>query len=176
LVDRVMDNPRQVHEALGPQSYRAPSGRMAVLPPARPAGEGVYALARHGDHVHLAHVLEHPRRGGPVQRELWIEDQASFILNVRNPEFIERPEYPDYPPGLRALFQERKFLAADPPAFLDYEHTELLFIAVRRAVDRELGISIQRDDEARRSMEIVQELKIRRLDAPIGPLFEGEWA
>ena len=31
-------------------------------PPARPAAEGIYAIVRHGDHTHLAYVIELPQR------------------------------------------------------------------------------------------------------------------
>ena len=63
-----------------------------------------------------------------------------------------------------------------PPGFLDFPGSELLFIAVRRAVGKELGISLERQEEGRRSAEMVRDLRARRRDAPVEPLFEGEWA
>lgn len=56
------------------------------LPAARPAGEGVYAIVRHDSHTHLAYSLELPRKPGKVQRDLRIDDEASYILTVKNPE------------------------------------------------------------------------------------------
>lgn len=175
-VDGLPESPGALRAALG--AYRpegAPPG-VPALPPARPAGDGVYALARHGDHVHLAYALKHPDRAGPLQRGLGIEDEASFIVTVKNPEFIERAGAPDYPPGLKARFQERKYLPLDPPAFLDYPGADLLFITVRRAVGKELGIPLGQEDEGRRSAEMMRDLRARRRDAPVEPLFEGEWA
>ena len=161
-VDSLPDSPGALRTALGGEG----------LPPARPAGDGVYVLARHGDHTHLAWVLEHPDRAGPLQRELGIDDEDSFIVSVKNPDYIERAGAPEYPPELLGRFQERKYLPLDPPAFLDHAGAELLFIAVRRAVGKELGISLER----RRSREMVRALRLRRRDAPVEPLFEGEWA
>jgi hypothetical protein len=139
-VDDVRESPEALRAAL---ASRRPGGAPPGAqdpPPAELAGEGIYALARHGDHVHLAHALRHPDRAGPLQRRLGIEDEASFIVTVRNPEIIERAGGPDYPPELRALFRERKYIPADPPALLDYPGAELVFITVRRAVGKELGI------------------------------------
>jgi hypothetical protein len=175
-VDGLPQAPSELRAALGAfKPEGAPPG-VPALPPARPAGDGVYALARHGDHVHLAYILEHPDRAGPLQRELGIEEEASFIVTVKNPEFIERAGGPDYPPELAARFQERKYLPLDPPGFLDFPGAEMLFITVRRAVGKELGISLERQDEGSRSAEMVRDLRERRRDAPVEPLFEGEWA
>ena len=175
-IDGLPETPSALRAALGAfKPEDAPPGTTA-LSPAKPAGDGIYALARHGDHVHLAHVLKHPDRAGPLQRSLGIEEEASFIVSVKNPEFIERAGAADYPPGLKALFQERKYLPADPPALLDHPGAELLFIAVRRAVGKELGISLEREAEGERGAAMVRDLRSRRRDAPVEPLFEGEWA
>lgn len=114
---------------------------------ARAAGEGVYAIARHGNHVHLAYSLEHPDRAGPLQRGLGIEEAGSYILNVKNPDVVDRAERPAYPGTLREKFQGRKYLPADPAGFLDVGKAELLFIVVRRAVEKELGIQFSRQEE-----------------------------
>jgi hypothetical protein len=175
-VDDMPESPAALRAALGGHKAEGAPPGIPALPPARPAGDGVYALARHGDHVHLAYALKHPDRAGPLQRELGIEDEASFIVTVKNTEFSERAGTADYPPELRARFQERKYAPLDPPAFLDFPGSELLFIAVRRAVGKELGISLERQEEGRRSAEMVRDLRARRRDAPVEPLFEGEWA
>jgi hypothetical protein len=175
-VDGLPESPVALRAALGVHKAEGAPPGIPALPPARSAGDGVYALARHGDHTHLAYALKHPDRAGPLQRELGIEDEASFIVTVKNPEFIERSGTADYPPELRAHFQERKYAPLDPPAFLDFPGSELLFIAVRRAVGKELGISLEREEEGRRSAQMVRDLRERRRDAPVEPLFEGEWA
>jgi hypothetical protein len=176
LVDKVVDGPEKARQALGEERYATKTRGERVRPAARPAGEGLYAIVRHGDHVHMAYSLELPNRAGPVQKELGIEEEASYILNVKNPEFIDRPEKPAYPGHLSEKFRGRKFLPADPVDFLDREKTELLFIAVRRAVEKELGIEFERQEESRKSAEMFRDLKIQRLDTPVEPLLQGEWA
>ncbi|MDB5105967.1 MAG: hypothetical protein JWP91_3656 [Fibrobacteres bacterium] len=176
LVDRVFGDPDEVRRALAEERYATRTRGIRTRPAARPAGEGVYAIARHGDHVHLAYALELPNRSGPVQKDLGIGEEASYILNVKNPDAIDRPEKPRLPKRLQDRFRGRKFLPADPVAFLDHERSELLFIAVRRTVEKELGIEFQRQEETRRSAEMFRDLKVQRLDTPVQPLFEGEWA
>jgi hypothetical protein len=176
LVDRIFREPEPLRRELKEKRYRTRKGEERIRPAARPAGEGVYAIARHGDHVHLAYALELPNRAGPVQKDLGIEDQASFILNVKNPDVMDRPDRPGLPRDLQDLFHGRKFLPADPAAFLDAEKTELLFIAVRRAVEKELGIEFHPQDETRRSAEMFRDLKVQRLQTPLEPLLHGEWA
>jgi hypothetical protein len=175
-IEALPETPSALRAALGSHRPAEAMPGVPALPPARPAGDGVYALARHGNHVHLAYILKHPDRAGALQRTLGIEEEASFIVTVRNPEYFEGGAGPDYPPALRSLFQERKYLPADPPAFLDAPGAELLLITVRRAVGKELGISLDPQDEGRRSAEMVRDLRARRRDAPVEPLFEGEWA
>lgn len=150
LVAKVAGTPEEARTAL---LGKARSGR-AVSPrrganAIRSAGKGIYAIARHGNHVHLAYSLERPVRAGPIQKELGIEEEASFILNVKNPDVIEGAEKPGYPAPLRDLFRGRKYLPADPVAFMDSGNAELLFIAVRRAVEKELGIRFRREEERR---------------------------
>jgi hypothetical protein len=65
---------------------------------ARPVAEGVYALVRYHDHVHLgysplfsslnvsAYVLELPDEPNEVQKAFNIGKEGSFVLQVKNPE------------------------------------------------------------------------------------------
>jgi hypothetical protein len=143
LVDHVASGPEDARKALGEAHHATWGHGSGRRPAARPAGEGVYAIARHGDHVHLAYSLRTPERPGPLQRDLGIEESASFILSVKHPGYAEHAAPPAYPAHLLELFHGRKYLPADPPGFLDFEKTELLFVAVRRKVERELGIEFQ---------------------------------
>jgi hypothetical protein len=57
----------------------------------RPAAEGIYAIVRHGEHTYLAYVTELPKRQGPIERDLNIKREASYIIAVRNPESSRPP-------------------------------------------------------------------------------------
>ena len=62
FVDRVFRSPDELHEALSGGTYETETRGERHLPRARPAGEGVYALARAGRSSVLAYALELPRR------------------------------------------------------------------------------------------------------------------
>lgn len=115
-------------------------------PRARPAGEARYAIVEHRGHTHLAYVLEHPPEPGPVQRELRILRQASYIVAVRNPEAPAPPgaglpahRRARYPPELRERLGDRRFVPANPPELLDYPGAELVLIGADEDVSLELG-------------------------------------
>jgi len=80
FVDTVGRSPEEVEDALDRQQYVTKTRGERVRPEAGPAGEGVYVLARHGDHTHLAYELEFPKRPGEVQRELRIQKKTELVL------------------------------------------------------------------------------------------------
>lgn len=71
FVETVASRPADVEDELDPERYRTKTRGERELPAARPAGEGVYAIVRHGDHTHLAYKLELPDQD--VSRELGLE-------------------------------------------------------------------------------------------------------
>ena len=96
-----------------------------MRPEARPAGEGVYRIVQDGNHNHFIYALELPQEPGPVQQELNIEPEASYIFSVNNPEASSPPgvgltpkQKVDYPERLQAKFQGRRFLPATRTAGL----------------------------------------------------------
>lgn len=108
---------------------RAPSrdghGRLG----ARVLAVGRYAIARHGDHVHLAYALARACARGPLADRLGIGRGGSFVLCVFR----------------RSLPPTRRPLAAEPlapatPERLDVLGAEVALVAGARARDAELGI------------------------------------
>lgn len=154
------------------------------LPPARPCGEGVYAIVRHGRHTHLAYALELPEEPGEVQRELGISAQENPYLAIRNPLLEAREEavlspqvvLPDYPPDLLGLFGDLRWHAADPVRLLDYEGVEILIARRPAATAQELGVELPREHETPDSAEIFSILRLRKEESPTAALFEGHWA
>ena len=93
-------------------------------------------IVRHADHTHLSYELFAPRDLGPVQEDLHVQPQATYILAVKNPARRPPPglDAPDLeearlPPELAHRFRGRRYAPADPPAFLDHEGTEFILIA-----------------------------------------------
>ncbi|MBX6311460.1 MAG: hypothetical protein IRY99_00825 [Isosphaeraceae bacterium] len=182
FVSKVARQPDELKEELAGKTYQTKTRGARHQPPARPAGEGVYAVVRHGDHTHLAYVLELPEEPGAVQEAFHIEPEASYILSIKNPEKPSPPQagLPEgqeakFPKKLMERFRERKFVAADPPEFLDYEGAEILLIGAEEDVSEELGIRLDAQREDEDSAEVFGDLRMKRSQQMIKPLIEGRW-
>ena len=72
------------------------------------------------------------------------------------------------------MFGERRWINVEDPNLLNYENTQLLLIGARkRDVEEVLGIDIDEEKESQRSADLFKELKIRREQVPLKPVFEG---
>ncbi len=120
----------------------------------RPAGEGVYALAMHGGHVHLVYSLELPARVGIVQKQLHITRQGNYILIAFHPD-------------------EKKYVPARPD-MISHEGVSILLIGVGKEVSR-LGISVEKERETASSADIFSQLSIDPVHSPVDPLLKGKW-
>jgi hypothetical protein len=182
FVDKVATRPEEVEQELERVAYPTKTRGARERPPARPAGEGVYALVWHGDHTHLAFSLELPWKPGQVQRELDIPEEGSYIISVKNPEQPSPPwaglqpeRKAELPKHLQERFRGRRFIDPNPPDFLNYEGAELLLIGAAADVKAELGIDLDPQRETERTAEIFRQLKLERDEHPVEPLFTGEW-
>jgi len=183
FVDRVFTDADDLKEALGPINYRTETQGDRQLPEARPAGEAVYALVRHGRDSVLAYALELPEEPGEVQKAFGIEPRGRFVVSIKNPEAgstagvgLDQGQRAELPEELRELFGVRKWHPADPPAFLDHEGVELILIGGRVAPDDELGLELEPQPEDEDQAEVFRDLHIDRTEKAIRPLFEGRWA
>src|SRR5439155_18476507 len=152
-----------------------------TLPSVRPAGEGVYALIRRGRNLHLTYELELPERLGEVQEELNIEQQAAYILSIKNPETESPPgaglperEEAHYPKSLEQEFRGRRF-ASEDPHLLDYEGAEFILVGARTDPERAYDIDIETEHETGQKADIFRQLKMSGREHPVEPLIKGEW-
>jgi hypothetical protein len=182
FVQKVVRNPRELEDELGRVVYETKTRGERHLAPARPAGEGVYAILKHDNHTHLAFALELPEMPGEVQEELNIPEQGSYIITIRNPamaapEGIGLPDEdkPELPNRLQARFRGRRFVPADPPEFLDRESTEFVLIGADEDVSDELDLRLNPEHETMETAEIFNELQLEPREHPLRPLFEGKW-
>jgi hypothetical protein len=183
FVDRVVSDPKEFdRERLEEQHYETATRGHRTQPAARPAGEGVYAIVDHDSHVHLAYVLELPKKPGPVQETLNIEEEASYIISVKNPEAsaplgvgLTPSEQVQYPKPLEEEFEGKRFMPPKPE-LLDYEKAEIILISAAEDVKEELGIDLNVEHESARSAAIFKDLRLEKGAHPLEPLFEGEWA
>jgi len=183
FVERVFRDPDELREWLGGGTYETETRGERHLPAARPAGEGVYGLARRGRSSAMAYVLELPEEPGEVQRAFHIEKQGQFVLSVKNPEAARPPgigldeeQKAEFPDELRERFGARKWIAADPPEFLNYEGAEIVLIGGRNEEVGEFAEgALEPDSEDEQSADVFRELELERSDRTVRPLFEGTW-
>lgn len=182
FVDMVRKSPKSIRDALSETSYDTRTRGKRHLPAARPAGEGIYRILRHGDHTHLVYALELPKDIGEVQESLDIEPEVSYIVSVKNPERdsartpgLSAKRQADFPKRLQKRFRDRKFAEVDPPDFLDKEGAEILLIASSEDIEQELGVKLKPENESAASAEIFRDLRMDKSERPTKPLFESEW-
>ena len=183
FVEKVATRAEDVEDELDPEQYQTKTRGERHVPAARPAGEGIYALVRHGgEHTHLAYALELPARPGEVQRALNIVNEGSYIVSVKNPEASSPPgmgldetRRATFPKHLQERFRGRRFIPVDPPEFLDHEGAEILLVGARQDVYAELGMKLDPEKETETTAEIFRDLKLERSMHPLTPLFKGKW-
>jgi hypothetical protein len=182
FVDAVSKDPESVENRLDPQTYETKTRGERHLAAVRPVGEGVYGIVRHDGHTHFAYALELPKRTGEAQAAFNIEQQASYIISIKNPMTgspvnagLSEEQQAHFPRWLQEKFRNRRFCEADPPDFLNYEGTEFVLISAAEEVSEELGIELHPEDETITSADIFNDLKMERSVHPLKPLFRGQW-
>ncbi|PKU68653.1 hypothetical protein MA16_Dca022464 [Dendrobium catenatum] len=160
--------------------------------PASALAEGVYRILRHQfgrqTHTHLIYKLEFPTedKHNEPQEELNIEHEGSFIIQIRNPEEsghssgfggLQSKRRAAFPASLQGCLGKRRFAAADPPDFLNYEGCEFLLISASDDIDRELGLDLKTESEGEEeTAESCSDLiKLFGDSASSKPLFSGTW-
>lgn len=179
-VERVAGTAEEIAEELERGQMRDGFGTKRT---ARPAGEGVYALARHGNHTHLLYALELPEEPDEVQNELRIGKEGSYLLSVKNPQAASPPSVgldderrAEFPEELQERFGDRRFIAVDPPDFLDHEGAELLVMGSAEDPGGELGIDLEPERETEATADLFKELRTVKERHPVEPLLAGKWA
>lgn len=182
FVEMVRNSPNPILDALKGEEYGTKTRGERHQSAARPMGEGVYRILRHGGHTRLVYALELPKKPDEAQKETGIEEEASYVISVKNPEAgspraagLSEEKKAEYPKYLREKFRGRKFAEADPLAFLDKEGAEFLLVSASDEIGEELGIDMQPEDESVNSADIFKELRLDKSKHPIKPLMEGKW-
>ena len=177
FVDLVTRSTRMLGKLLGEERDKTKMRGLRRLPPARPAGEGVYLFARIGHSLFLAYELDLPRRAGPVQDALDIAPRASFALSIKNPAASAPPgtglgenEEADYPPQLLREFRGRRF-ASEDLRLLDSSGAEFILVGAARDPARAADIDAER--QTAESADLFRTLHLAREHHPIEPLLTG---
>eukprot|EP00897_Mesotaenium_endlicherianum_P000811 jgi/Mesen1/10730/ME000090S10187 len=195
-VDLVTQNPADIKEAFAPAEYETSTRGKRHQPAARAAGEGVYHIVRHkkgarrsGDHTHLVYKLELPSEcDSEAQKELHIEKQASYVVQVKNPETPTprtaglQEHKAEFPEELQKLFEGRRFMPLNPPDFFNYVGCEMLLMGSADTLD-DLGDEVKESLEScamqthtEQEIDEVLELLPVENESTLRPLLRGEWA
>jgi hypothetical protein len=182
FIEKVADSGKEIEEELQRATYETKTRGERVLPAARPAGEGVYALVRDGSRTFLAWALELPKKPGPVQQAFNIPEEASLAISVANPEKrggprtaqLSEEQQAHYPKSLQEEFRGRRF-ATEDPRLLDYEGAQVIFIGARDNPEEAYHIDLQPEEESESTAEIFKELRLAKSRHPVEPLLRGEW-
>jgi len=181
-ISMVSDNSDDVKNELRPEQYKTATRGERYLPYSRPFGEGVYRIVKHDRHTHFAYALELPGKTGEVQDEFNVEDQASYIISIKNPQVSSPPgarrprsQKADYPRELENVFRDRRFSELDPPELINYEGSEFILIAASADVKEELGINLKFEAMKRCCDDIFKDLHLDISEKLKDPLFKGKW-
>ncbi|ORY27465.1 hypothetical protein BCR39DRAFT_538148 [Naematelia encephala] len=209
LVGAVGSDRSALKEAFGAYDYDTKTKGRRHQPAARPAARGHYIL--HSPRDELADSPEHDRQRdfklllayeittpvhedfGNVQKELGLEPSGAIVLQIKNPDApntnpraasIPKEKRASYPEKLNGLFHGRRFIPANPPAFLNYQGGELLIISSPHELSDSLGkdgeqveADLEKDAEKESVgiKEALKELGMTEKDTDIEAL-EGAWA
>jgi hypothetical protein len=183
FIDMVRKDPESIRDDLAADTYETKTRGERHLPAARPLGEGVYRIVRHGDHTHLTYALELPENPGDPQDAMRIAEEADYIISIKNPQKgspadagLSSKRKADFSRKLMERFGDRRFADADPPDFLDHEGAEFILVSAGEDVRKDLGIELSAENESEYSADILKELRLDRSKRPLRPLFRGQWA
>ncbi|EIW66815.1 hypothetical protein M231_01418 [Tremella mesenterica] len=196
-------------DAFGAYDYDTKTRGTRHQPAARPAARGHYIL--HSPQDTLADSPEHNRQRdykvllayeittpaaeafGEVQKELGLALKDAVALQVKDPNAdagsnpraasLPKEKRASYSTELQELFKNRRFIPANPPAFLSYTGTELLIISSPHELEESLGVhgdQVEKDLDEVAAVEKVgveaalKELRMSKEDTEIEAL-EGAW-
>ncbi|WRT65621.1 uncharacterized protein IL334_002566 [Kwoniella shivajii] len=165
LVGGIGSETSALKESFGAYTYETKTRGTRHQGAARPAARGHYIL--HSPRDELADSPDHNRQRdykcilayeittpshedfGKVQEELGIEEKGALVIQVKDPDVqsnnnpraagIPRDKRAQYSKKLMDMFRGRRFIPANPPAFLDYQGAEILIITSPHELHDSLG-------------------------------------
>jgi hypothetical protein len=118
-----------------------------------------------------------------VQHALDIGERASYIVAVKNPKTpppagvgLDEARRVRFPTDLQKRFRGRRFIAVDPPQFLDHEGAEILLVGAGADVTEDLGLRRSPQHESEATAAVFDDLGMEKSLHPVMPLLTGRWA
>ncbi|KAF5019333.1 hypothetical protein F66182_8661 [Fusarium sp. NRRL 66182] len=136
-------------EFLAADEYDTKTAGTRRTPPAKPVGEGVYAITSTGRESHLAYLTTLPEKLDEVQKELGLKGKGSFIISTKNPQYpgpqnAQLPEGPDFPKEIIDEFRSLRWLPSKPAHF-DYVNTQILLVGESSGIEK--AVEPQKKDQ-----------------------------
>ncbi|KAF4947971.1 hypothetical protein FGADI_9966 [Fusarium gaditjirri] len=135
-------------EFLSADEYETKTAGTRRTPPAKPVGEGVYAITSTGRESHLAYLTTLPEKLEEVQEELGLKEKGSFIISTKNPQYpgpqnAQLPQAPDFPKEIIDEFRSLRWLPSKPSHF-DYPNAQILLIGESHGIEK--AVEPQKED------------------------------
>lgn len=193
FVEMVTTKVDDIKTALKGEEYDTATRGHRHRSPARALGEGVYRILRHQlspnkTHTHLIYKLElpAPNKDNEPQESLHIEREASFIIQIKNPNKgrssdsgfrgLQTKRKALFPASLQGRFGSKGYGPADPPDFLNYEGCEFLLISASDDLEEELGLELKGEvDESRADESCSDLIQMFGEAGSAKPLLSGTW-
>ncbi|KAM0556071.1 hypothetical protein ACHAPJ_006059 [Fusarium lateritium] len=136
-------------EFLDADEYDTKTAGTRRTPPAKPVGEGVYAITSTGRESHLAYLTTLPEKLEEVQKDLGLKDKGSFIISTKNPQYsgpqnTQLPEGPGFPKEILDEFRALRWLPSKPAHF-DYVNAQILLIGESSGIEK--AVEPQKKDQ-----------------------------
>ncbi|MCR9110303.1 MAG: DUF2795 domain-containing protein [Rhodobacteraceae bacterium] len=130
--------PTELGKALHPVEYETKTRGERQTPQAIPVAFGRYVIASRDSSTQLAYRLNAPKNIGAAQKALNIQNEARYVISVRNPS-INVPGFPDaepdYPKELFEKFADERWINISDSRLLDYENAQLVLIGAEPETD-----------------------------------------
>ena len=162
----------KIGKELGPIEYETKTKGTQHESEAVPVGEGRYKIVQKEDTSRLAYKLARPEKVGEAQKELGIQQEATYILSVRNPDVKVKgfpEEKPDYPKTLAKKFADERWIAVDDPRLLNYEKAQMVLIGAHASLE-------EADIKVPGKPKLFKNLGLNKKEFPLESLENGNFA
>lgn len=164
--------PDGIGKALHPVRYVTETEGERQTPQAIPVGSGHYVIAPRDGSTQLAYRLLSPQNIGEAQKALNIQDEARYVIAVRNPS-VKVPGFPkaqpDYPKDISEKFAEERWIGVSDSRLLDHENAQCVLIGAKEEA-KPFEIS------SRGKADPFETFELDRGDWPDDPLEKGTFA
>lgn len=181
FVAKVGTTLEEIHEYLDEQHYSTKTKGERTLSAALSGGEGKYLFLKWGKATHLLYSLEKSEKRQERLHGVWVEGEAIFIIQVKNPENpspkgLSTKQRADYPPELANLFKNRRFMTLDPVDFLNYEGAEILIIGEKSKPTAQWRINLKSLLNSFSHARIDTPLDLGKKQQELEFLLAGDWS